>query len=60
MTIKTLLNALDTVVDKVEFYHGDYIYEYALDVYGALQVKGRIKKFRVYESEDAVILMVVM
>ena len=60
MTIKTLLNALDTIVDKVEFYHGDYIYDYALDEYHALMMKGRVKKFRVYESEDTVILMVIM
>lgn len=60
MTIKTLLNALDTIVDKVEFYHGDYFYDYSADVHHALQVKGKVKKFRVYESDEEVILMVVM
>lgn len=60
MTVKTLLNALDTIVDVVEFYHGDYFFDFSADVYNAMKVAGKVKKFRVYEGDDSVTLMVVM
>lgn len=60
MTVRSLLKALDTIVDKVEFYHGDYILDYSTDTYHAEQIAGKVRRFRVYETEETTILMVVM
>jgi len=58
MTVKTLVNALDTCIDKVEYYTKDWDYMFSEDAYTAGKSTSRVKKFRVYESEETVILMV--
>ena len=60
MKLGTLVNALDTIVDKIEFYHGDWVYDFTINNYYPERFKDRIKKFRVYESEETVILMVLV
>ena len=57
MKFKTLINALDTIVDNVEVYDIDWNYLYRTDTYH-MGDDVRIKKFRVYETEDEVVLMV--
>lgn len=58
MTVKTLVNALDTCIDKVEFYTKDWDYMFSEDAHMAEKSTTRVRKFRVYESEETVILMV--
>ena len=58
MTVKTLVNALDTCIDKVEYYTKDWNYMFSEDTYTAGKSTAKVKKFRVYESEETVILMV--
>lgn len=58
MTVKTLINALDTCIDKVEYYTKDWNYMFSEDAYAAGKNTTKVRKFRVYESEETVILMV--
>lgn len=58
MTVKTLINALDTCIDKVEFYTKDWDYMFSEEPYTAANSTTKVKKFRVYESEESVILMI--
>ena len=58
MTVKTLVNALDTCIDKVEYYTKDWNYMFSEDSYTAGKNTMKVKKFRVYESEETIILMV--